>query len=162
MITFTPVGDWTGVVIGLRALPGLVKSGGVWGQRKAAEKLVKIVKGHIDNQDLGWIPSMGGGDPRTLVDTELYRNSIKAWKSGDSYYAGVPTNLYYPNGNQVSTVAAEHEFGLGKNIERPLWRPSVDELGGAEGVKKIIGKAIFNRIAILASRGITVKKPYWL
>jgi hypothetical protein len=158
MITFTTFGDWAGAVIGLNALPSMIRSSGSYGQRKAAEKLVKIVKGHLNNQDLGWVKlnsKTESGDPRILVDTELYYRSIKAWKQGQNYYAGVPSTARYPKGNRVSHVATIHEFGYGVP-ERPLWRPSIEEMGGAEGIRRIIGTVIFNKVALLRSKGFTV------
>ena len=158
-LVITKIGNWVAAETKLAAIGGLVMSSAVYGQRNAAEKLVAIVRGHIDHQDLGWPAVLqDSGDPRILVDSELYRNSIKAWKSGTVYYAGVPTSVKYPKGNRVSDVAIMHEFGTNRMVERPLWGPSIKELGGSKGVRKIVAGAIASKIVKLRAAGFSVNK----
>ena len=52
-IGFEMVGNWNGVEAALMALPHELRKSAMWGQRRAAERFVKIVKGHIRNDDLG-------------------------------------------------------------------------------------------------------------
>jgi len=152
-------GNWTKVTASLAALPTVLQSAAIWGQRKAAEKLVKIVKGHINNQDLNWPQpnnKSNSGDPRILVDSEAYLNSIKAWKKGDTYYAGIPSTARNAKGIRIADYAILHEFGYDDMPERALWRPSVEELGGGQGIAAIIGAAIYNKIGALRAAGFTV------
>jgi len=158
MINITLTGNWTGAKMGLAALPAALQSSSIYGQRKAAEKLVKIVKGHINNQDLSWLPLAPGtnsGDPRILVDTEAYYNAIKAWRSNFTYYAGVPVSAMNHRGISISEIATRHEYGFGVP-ERPLWRPSVDEMGGAKGMARIVSMAIYRKIQFLRGSGFTI------
>jgi hypothetical protein len=159
MIEFISYGYWNRSSLMLDALPVMIQSSAIWGMRKAAEQLVKIVRGHIDRQDLGWPPIVGeSGDPRILVDTELYRNSIQSFKKGNTYYAGVPENLTYPTtGVLVSDVAMMHEEGYGNLPRRPLWRPSIQELGGEYGYAAIVAGAIWEKLQVLRSSGMEVK-----
>lgn len=159
MINLRLTGNWIGARNGLASLPLILHSSSMWGQRKAAEKLVKIVKGHINNQDLNWAPlssSTNSGDPRILVDTQAYLNSIKAWRQNYVYNVGVPLSAYNHRGISISEIATRHEYGFGVP-QRPLWIPSVQELGGPKGVAKIVSRAIFNKILKLRSQGFKVK-----
>lgn len=161
MIEFISYGYWNQSRVMLEALPAMIYSSAIWGMRKAAEQLVKIVKGHIDRQDLGWPPlaaSTSSGDPRVLVDTELYRNSIQAFKRGNTYYAGIPENITYPTtGVLVSDVAMMHEEGYGSLPRRPLWKPSIQELGGEWGYGSIVAASIYDKLLSLRAAGMEVK-----
>lgn len=145
-ISFTTIGDWAGVQRQFQELPQKLKASSMWGQRKAAEKLVKILKGHIDNQDLGWTPLAfpeRSGDPRVLVDYQTYRNNIKTWQKGGERYIGVKKDVVSKNGNRTWQIAAVHEYkSYNGGPYRALWGPSVKELGGAMGVRDIIQNAI--------------------
>jgi hypothetical protein len=150
-VTIGTFGDWAGVTAELNRLPATLKSSALYGQRKAAEKLLKIVKGHIDNQDLNWAPLIRpdlSNDPRILVDNETYRNNIKTWQVGGQRFVGVKRDVINTRGQFVWMVAALHEFkSYNGGPFRGLWTPSVEEMGGAAGVRDIIGKVIFNKIS---------------
>lgn len=159
MIEFKLVGDWRGAQRALDQLPRQVKTAALWGQEKAARKLVRIVKAHIDTQDLGWEPraaNTNSNDPRTLVDTEAYYNSIKVWRSSGTYFAGVKRSEYDSKGRRISDYAIYHEFG-GPNLpRRPLWGPSMVDLGGGRGVRKIVLTAIYNKVKLLRAQGFDI------
>ncbi len=159
MIDIKFIGDWKITSRALRNLPQMVQSAGTWGQRKAAEKLVSIVKGHINNQDLGWAPRSvlsNSGDSRILVDDGDYYASIKAWKSGGNYFAGVPKNSVNEKGIPIIEYALTHEHGFKGIPARPLWGPSFDEIGGKKGIQGIIKLAISNKLQALRSKGFEV------
>lgn len=143
-------GDWAGVELKLSNLADDIKASAMWGQRKAAEKLVKIVKGHIDNQDLGWTPLVNpqnSGDPRILVDYSTYRDNIKTWQKNYSRYVGVKKDVLNNRGEKVWMVAAIHEYkSYTGGPQRALWGPSTEELGGPTGITKIIHTAIRNKL----------------
>jgi hypothetical protein len=165
MIQIKMIGNWKGAKRGLEELPLLVKSSALWGQRKAAERLVRIAKAHINNQDLGWAPRSertNSSDPRILVDNEDYYKSIKAWRKDNIYYAGVPRDKYNGKGVRISDYATIHEHGSDKMPARPLWAPSFREIGGSKGVRQIIVDSIYNKVKILRSQGfeITIGKPF--
>lgn len=153
-------GDWPGVSLALNTLPLSIRSSAIWGQRKAMEKVVKIVKGHINAQDLNWAPRSEKrvfGDPRTLVDTEAYYASIKAWKDGDSYIAGVPSNATNVKGDRIADYALMNELGGGNLPARPLWGPSIEEMGGVPGIRSIVTIAIFTKLARLKAAGLDIQ-----
>lgn len=153
-------GDWLGVGLALKAVPAMIASSADWGMRKYSEKLVKVVKAHINNQDLGWpqlSESTNSGDPRILVNSEDYYNSIKSWRANYRYYAGVKLNEYNSRGIRIVDYAIAHEFGHGNMPKRALWEPSIKEMGGAKGAKDMVSKAIFAKIALLKLKGFNVK-----
>lgn len=159
MIDIELKGNWLGVSIALERLPTEVISSAVWGQRKVAEGLVKRVKKHINNQDLGWVAraaSTISNDPRILVDQEAYYSAIKAWKVGNSYFAGVPANASNARGIKIADYAIVHELGWENIPARPLWGPSFKEMGGKRGVKKEMIKPIFQKAAKLKALGFNV------
>lgn len=159
MIEMKFFGNWLIAGRVLQKLPGILKSSGVYGQRRAAELLVKIAKAHINNQNLGWAPRSDrsvAGDARILVNSESYYGAIKAWKSGDEYYAGVPKDAFNAKGISIVQYALAHEYGFGNMPQRPLWEPSFKELGGRKGMGGIIKKAIQNKIIKLKAEGFEV------
>jgi hypothetical protein len=165
MIEIKMIGDWRGAKRGLQELPFMVKSSALWGQRKAAERLVKIVKAHINNQDLGWAPrsaNTSSNDPRTLVDNEDYYKNIKAWRKNELYYAGVPRDKYNGKGVRISDYATIHEHGAKGLPARPLWAPSFQEVGGAKGIRAIIVDSIYAKVRNLRAKGfdVTIGKPF--
>ena len=154
----TKFGGWQNVAMGMNKLPGELTGAAMWGQQKTAELYVKIVKGHIDAQDLSWEPldpSTNSGDPRILVDTEAFRLAIKAWRSGYKYNAGVPKDAVDHRGRSIADYAAKNEFGWGI-IARPLFAPSYVDMGGAAGIKAMMSGAIYAKVARLKANGITV------
>jgi|SRR6478609_1014808 len=155
MIQIGFVGDWRKVKRLLPALPLVIKAANEAGQKKAAEQLVTLVKRHIRKQDLGWAEkseNTRASDDRVLVDSGTYLKSILAYKQGNTWNAGVPRNIYGPNGTRVADYAIYNEFGFGSRLPaRPLWGPSLKEMGGQAGIQKIIFKVIKLRVAALIS-----------
>lgn len=152
-------GNWLGVDVAFKSLPEAVRSSATWGQRKAAELLVKKVKNHINRQDLGWAPrsvKTHSGDPRTLVDEEAYYSAIRAWKTGNSYNAGVSANAYSARGISIAYYALLQELGTGDIPRRPLWEPSFREIGGNKGIKKIVVTSIYDKIKKLRAAGLEI------
>jgi len=159
MIEFEFIGNWIVAGRALKKLPEILKSSGIYGQRRAAELLVKIAKAHINNQDLGWAPRAErsqAGDSRILVNSEAYYGAIRAWKKGDEYFAGVPKDSFNAKGISIVEYALAHEYGFGDMPERPLWEPSLREIGGKKGIEKIIKMAIKNKINKLKADGFEV------
>lgn len=163
-IRISVIGNWQGEMRKMRMLAPDIYSSALWGQEKAARKLVKIVKGHLINQDLkDWTQLSEKTlkrktDWRILIDSETYLNNIKAFRKGYVYYAGVKRGVTQPNGIETARVAAIHEFrslATKGAPRRPLWAPSIEEMGGAKGIRNIVIKAI---AAKLAMRGWRLKR----
>ena len=160
MIDVELTGNWAGVAVALNRLPLLVHGAAVWGQRKVCEDLVKRVKGHINKQDLHWVErasSYNPSDPRTLVDTEAYYGAIQAFKTGMTYHAGVKSQAFNANGSRIVDYANMNEYGGGNLPARPLWEPSIKEMGGATGIRGIVVAAIFAKVVALRAVGFDVK-----
>lgn len=159
MIEFEFTGNWEVAGRVLKKLPNILKSSGIYGQRKAAEMIVKIAKNHINNQDLGWAPRAqrsSVADSRILVHSEDYYGAIKAWKRGDEYYAGVSKDAVNSKGTSITEYALAHEYGFGNMPQRPLWEPSFKDIGGKKGVERIVKMAIKNKISKLQVDGFEV------
>jgi hypothetical protein len=152
-IQIKKVGDWGKAEYKLSALPLALRTSALWAQRKIAEKLVKIVKGHIDAQDLGWDPKANpdlSNDPRVLVDQGLYRNNISTWQEGYQRYIGVKKHITNTQGVPVYRYAALHEFlSYNGGPYRALWGPSIEELGGTSGMSSEMSRVINNKMRSL-------------
>lgn len=159
LILIKTIGPWKRELRKMRLLAPDIWASALWGQQKAAKRLVKIVKNHIIKQDLkDWAPNAPStkrrkDDWRVLVDSETYLNNIKAFRKKFVYYAGVKRGVTEPNGNETARIAAIHEFksmATKGGPRRPLWQPSIQEMGGKKGIRNIVRAAI---IAKLIKRG---------
>lgn len=160
MINVSFNGNWAGVTLALRTLPLEVAAAAVWGQRKSAETLVKKVKGHINSQDLGWPQKSSqtlSNDPRILVDQGDYYAAIRAWKDGMTYYAGVKSSAINSRGARIVDYANMNEYGGGRLPARPLWQPTIREMGGNSGFRNIVIMAIYAKVQRLRTLGMDVK-----
>lgn len=150
MLKFTPFGDWDKAKILTKALPTTIRRSVLWGQEKAVRKLAKIVKQHILSQDLPALSQnpkkkIRQGEERVLIESGTYVDSISVWQQDFTYFVGVKPGLIEPNGNEISKVAFWLETGT-KNIPpRPVWGPSIEEMGGIKGINKIV-------LAVLAAK----------
>lgn len=172
-VKFTLFGDWEKVITITQKLGKEIKAAGIYAQLKICEDIVKRVKNHLKFQDLGWVPlnekyaekkEKKGLDPGILMSYQTYYNSIEAWKSGNRHlvFAGVKGGIYTKTTNgrrsklDVATIAAIHEFSLGRRLpRRPLWNPTIAEIGGAPGMKKAYIKHLKGYLRV---RGIPVKE----
>ena len=165
-LTSYPIGNWDGVIkffdkMGIEMKKKIVKA-----QWDSMKNLKNIVIGHILAQDLNWEKL----SPRTerrkkknksliYIDTELYLNSIKIWKKGNTTFVGVKKGIVYKrNSGRVSLerVAIWMEYGTKNMPARPLWTPSIEEVGGPKGIRDFVAAAIYRRLKWLA-RGTPIK-----
>ena len=145
-------GPWLGESRKIAELPKDIRNSAIRGQRKAAERLVRVVRNHLIYQDLKEWPELAPstirkkqGDSRILIDTEQYLNNIKAWRDNHIYYVGVKRGVTNENGIEVARVAAIHEFKSEVTRgapRRPLWEPSINDMGGKEGIRDIVRETI--------------------
>ena len=149
-MTLTRTGNWEYVIASLtRTIPQEVMSSAVWGQRKAAEQLVKIVKNHIMRQDLPWTPKKNpssSGSWRLYIDTGQYLSSVETWQKNGIRFVGIKPHKHHKDGVPVSDIAVWMEYGTKHMPARPLWGPSLEDLGGEKGVKRIIEGVIRNKL----------------
>lgn len=141
-------GDWDGVLLRLNHLPREIKEAARYGQRKSAEKIVKIVKDAIERNDHA-VPmppkNYNSKDSRPLVDSTTYVNAIKAWSKDRTYYAGVPLGTLSKNGRiELSYLAGILEHGnRNRNIQpRPHWAPAFTKFGGRRTAKRNVVMSI--------------------
>ena len=127
-------GNWQSINSMIGQLNPNIRAAYILAQREMAEKLLKIVKGHIYNQDLGWVPLSPStiknkdGNDRAYIDTGLFLKSIKIMTRGTRISVGIPNNLQSRDGVYLSDIASIMEYGAGNVPARPLWEPSRKEL----------------------------------
>jgi hypothetical protein len=164
-ITTKLEGDWKGATEMLGTLDTKIRRGIQAAQRSQGQKLVRIVKNHILDQDLDWAPKKHpekSGDPRVYIDTEAYYNAITEWQENLIHYIGVKSDKTNGRGQNIAYYAYLLEYGWtsrgGNNVPaRPLWQPSIDEMGGQEGWKKAIADDIRRKFKPFESKGFEVK-----
>lgn len=154
------LGNWPKAVKTFATLSPVVKRSIAMGQRKYARKLVAIVKGHIIQQDLGWkaaSPSKRGS--MLMIDTRDYYQSIRYWQKNYELHVGVPEHLIHGrSGQKLWKVATWNERGTKKIPARPLWGPSIKELGGTKQVAIDVRDEIQKNLSILGLGVLEVKK----
>lgn len=150
-LKFTLLGRWDEAVKTLNRLDPVIKEASLSAQMALGEQIVKVVKGHILNQDLPWLPltekylerkNAVGADPRILIATQSYLNAIKVWKVGNRHLVmiGVPRGVHGTTieGNshplEIAQIAAIHEFAGNDKLRRPLWNPTIKEFGYGKGL----------------------------
>lgn len=154
------VGDWRGVIQFFDKMGIEVKKKTIQAQFDICKKLRQKVVGHILAQDLQWATlsrstQKNKRENKTLIyiDTELYLNSIKVWKDGNGAYVGIKKGTVYKRKTgavNLERVAIWMEYGTHKQPARPVWGPSMQELGGKEGIRDFVVDAIFRRLKWLA------------
>lgn len=164
-------GDWAKVIKTLQRLSPDIKDASIKAQTKVAKEICKRVKAHLRNQDLSWEElsetyaakkSEAGLDGRTLMAYKTYYDAIQTWTKGNQHmvFVGVKKGIYGRNLEgkrtklEVAAYAAIHEFSSGRRIpKRPLWNPTIKELGGAKGIKKMY---LGSLLAHLRLKGIPI------
>lgn len=171
-ITFKLFGQWAETIDVINKLGPSIKAGSIKAQMKICQDIAKRVKKHIKLQDLNWQPlsevyaerkAAAGLSGNTLEAYENYYNNITVWTVGTQGYVlvGVKKGLYTKNLSgrrskyDIATIAAIHELSQGRKIpRRPLWNPTIAEMGGAPGLK---AKFISHLVGALRVKGIPVK-----
>lgn len=172
-IEFALFGDWDKTIKTLQKLSPEIKKASIKAQKKVCELILKKVKGHLRSQDLNWAPlhpdyaerkAIGGLSYRTLMAYGNYYRSIEVWTKGSQHmvFVGVKKGIYTRKLNggrsrlEVAQIAAIHEFSSGRKIpKRPLWNPTIAEIGGAKGIKKLYVGSLVHHLRIA---GIPVKQ----
>lgn len=161
MIRFRLLGNWAGALSFFNNLPGTVKKASLDSQKDVAEKLQKIVKGHIKANDLDFEPLATStvkrkGHSIIFIDNYDYLRAITIWKDGNTYHCGIKKSSRNSKGESIYKIANILEYGAstakGEIPARPLWKLSVKELGGREGIRKTTEKLIKARLRILNSK----------
>jgi hypothetical protein len=148
-------GQWAETIRMTQGLNSKIKKASIKAQFKVCREIQKKVKFHLRAQDLNWKPlnaeykarkANKGLSGKTLMAYQTYYNSIDVWQPGRQHFVvvGVRRGIYTrtltgkKSRMEVAVIAAIHEFSSGRRIpRRPLWNPTIREIGGAKGIKKM-------------------------
>lgn len=95
-----------------------------------------LAKSHMSAQDLGWRPLKpktlevkirGGFSENILIMTSSYFQAITSYVQGDTAFAGVKKGTKNTQGDDLTKIAAVHEYGNDNMPARPLWTPVFKE-----------------------------------
>lgn len=107
---------------------------------KTLEKLAKLYVAEvirvIESQAYNWKPlsdryaahkKRNDLDPRTYIATGFFLEHVVVWKdSKGRLHAGLRPNVIHPDAKMpLVKLARIHEFGIGNNPARPLWRTAL-------------------------------------
>ena len=166
VLTVKKIGDWNGAIRFCSSMGYEVRKKAEKAQWDICKKLKQIVIAHLLAQDLNWEPlsrktrqNKKENKNLILIDTEIYLDNIKVWKESGAARVGVKKGVLYKRGDNtisLERVAILNEFGTSRVPARPLWNPSIEELGGEEGIRDFVASAIYRRLKWL-SRGTPIK-----
>lgn len=147
------MGNWPGAVRAYSMMNPVIKSAIMNAQRRYARRLVSAVKKHIMAQDLPWAPaSTGKRGSHLMIDTRDYYESISYWQKDYQLEVGVKKHFIHgKTGQPLWKVAQWQEKGT-KNIPaRPLWKPTIEELGGSNQCYVEVKTEMFAKLAALGT-----------
>ena len=137
-------GDWKKAGIVLKALEEKLPEHAQEKLYECGEMLLDALKGHIERQDLPWIPKKDGGlvyiDTGYLKDNLAIRK-IKSSVKGSTIFVGAsPWKTHKPSGLKMSDLMTILEYGRrdGRIPARPLIRPTWNEM--EDKIKKEMAK----------------------
>lgn len=150
-ISFHKFGDWEGVIRAFSQLDHNIHHSVKYGMRKAAKRVKDNVIDAIQTGDWPYTPL----NPKTIKrkghGLALYHTGhivqfIRVFERHKVVSVGVKRGFRYPDGNEVSNVAAMNEFGT-KNIPaRPVWGYTISVMGGPSGIRAIVADVLVKRI----------------
>jgi len=149
-------GQWDEAIRVMQRLDPEIKEASVKAQMQIMEQVKKAVKAHLRNQDIPEMVSKpynakyaeakvdAGRDSRFLLSWGTYYRSIEVWRTGNFHFAyvgvrnGIKTRALSGKAARldVARIAYIHETGGKKVPRRPLWNPTIKEMGGANGFKE--------------------------
>ena len=156
-VNFKLTGKWELATKAIESMPSKLKEAYRQSQRNYGDKLRRVVRNHIIAQDLPWKDLSSAtikrkGHQEIYQDSLDYYNAIRVYSSGPYRISvGVKPNDVNQKGVNIAMYAAVNEFGHrfeGSNRyvpKRPLWAPSVKDLGGKQGLAESVA-GNFNRL----------------
>lgn len=178
-LTFELYGEWDKTIRTVQKVGPAVKIAGLYAQMKVATILKKKVVGHLINQDLGWRAlddkylaqkTKVAADTRILFAYNQYYQNIEVWHRSNEHtvFVGVKSGRYtysvWDNKRSkidIASIAFIHEFSRGRRVpRRPLWNPTIKEMGGEQGIKDLYVKHLVGKLRVM---GIPIKqfKAIW-
>lgn len=141
LMRMSKFGDWTraGVVLQTLSSGGITEAFSAQ-MRDDGELVLKTIIGHIEKQDLNWVPlsketiALKNGDETIYVETGFLKDNLKvrkvrAPKNGITYFIGADAwTKHEPSGLKFSDLMIYLEYGTDRIPARPLIKPSLDEV----------------------------------
>ena len=132
-------GDWNKAGLHLQNLAVKLKPAFEAQLWEDGQMTLKVIQGHIDNQDLSWTPlaertvELKGGDTTIYVETGELRNGlsvrrIKSSVKGSTIFVGASPWKRHSGGMRLSDLMIWLEVGTDKMPPRPLIEPSIEEV----------------------------------
>jgi hypothetical protein len=140
-LIYQKYGDWEGNIRTFEKLSQNFKVALVSAQRREAFAIKKRLLDHVNAQDLGWPerqPKTISGDSRILVDTGQLISAIQVHTlgSGMTVLVGILKGISHNKSRaDLVDIMSYHEYGTINMVERPLFTPTLAEIGGPEGIK---------------------------
>ena len=132
-------GDWAKAGIVLQGLSKNLTPSFQAQLREDGELILYELRGHIDKQDLNWVPlsehtiELKGGSDTVYVETGFLYNNLKVRKvrspkNGVTFFIGADAWTTTPSGEKFSDLMIWLEYGTDKIPPRPLIRPTWEEI----------------------------------
>ena len=132
-------GDWAKAGIVLQGLSKSLTPAFQAQLREDGELILSELRGHIDKQDLNWVPlsehtiELKGGSDTVYVETGFLYNNLKvrkvrSTKNGVTFFIGADAWTTTPSGEKFSDLMIWLEYGTDKIPPRPLIRPTWEEI----------------------------------
>lgn len=138
-ISIKKYGDWSRAGAVLRGIQVNLFPAFTAQITKDGDLILKTLQGHIDRQDLPWVPlsrktiEMKNGNDTIYIETGWLRDNlsvrkIKSSKKDFSIFIGASPWKTHPSGVKFSDLMIWLEYGTNKIPPRPLIRPTWDEV----------------------------------
>lgn len=132
-------GEWTKAGVILQVLATKLTPAYTVQLREDGEFILEKLKGHIESQDLPWIPlaestiALKNGDDTIYVETGYLKNhlkvrKVKSPKNGATFFIGANAWDKTPDGIKFSDLMIWLEYGTHNIPARPLIRPTLEEV----------------------------------
>jgi hypothetical protein len=132
-------GDWTKAGAVLQAMNVHLQPAFRAQIEEDGKLILDTIVGHIDAQDLPWVPlaqqtiELKNGDDTIYVDTGYLRDNlevrrVRSTKNGVTLFVGASAWKRHPSGEKFSNLMIWLEYGTDKVPARPLIRPSWAEV----------------------------------
>ena len=127
-------GNWESMSWMMKTMPLEIKQSYIKAQTTMAKRLRKIIREHINNNDMGWASLHKKtierkGHNRPWYDTGSIYNNISIITKGTNVFVGVKEGLMSDDGRRsLAGIAGAMEYGTGKMTARPLFLPSSREI----------------------------------
>lgn len=132
--SFEKIGRWDQVTLLTTRLDQEMEAARYSALKRIGLEMEGKAKRYMSFQNLDWEPlaaatirakARRGESEKILIATSTYFQSITSWADRHTAYAGVKRKVKNEDGEEVADIARIHEYGLGNNPERPLWKPTL-------------------------------------